>query len=342
MFSASNDLAARFSTFQEEAFRLETLDDYSNSGNPAAFRAFLAGETKPADYNADWLETVRKATESGKRMVRVHVLSRPLTPYLRYELSWGYQTNMTAGEEFHILDTTVRPNPLEGVPDFWLFDGREPVVLNFKAEYLAVARAQATEATAWRLFRRMGYHKKQEQIRACSMTLLRLFQPSLIPGLLQTPEYIRAVLEPKGLTDEQLSRTVSARIERQRVLYDTSKALHFVVTEPVLRWRLLPPAMMAGQLDRIVSVSRLPNVDVRVVPLDAPQRDVPGHSFVIRDDRVVTVETTHAEVVVTDQRDVSLYVEKFDRFASVSLAGDAMRDLVEGIRDAFLRERETP
>lgn len=213
-----------------------------------------------------------------------------------------------------------------------------------KAEYLAVARAQATEATAWRLFRRMGYHKKQEQIRALesSMTLLRLFQPSLVPGLLQTPEYIRAVLEPKDLTDEQLSRTVSARIERQRVLYDTSKALHFVVTEPVLRWRLLPPAMMAGQLDRIVSVSRLPNVDVRVVPLDAPQRDVPGHSFVIRDDRVVTVETTHAEVVVTDPRDVSLYVGKFDRFASVSLAGDAMRDLVEGIRDAFLRERETP
>jgi len=213
-----------------------------------------------------------------------------------------------------------------------------------KAEYLAVARTQATEATAWRLFRRMGYHKKQEQIRALesSMTLLRLFQPSLVPGLLQTPEYIRAVLEPKGLTDEQLSRTVSARIERQRVLYDTGKVLHIVVTEPVLRWRLLPPAMMAGQLDRIVSVSRLPNVDVRVVPLDAPQRDVPGHSFVIRDDRVVTVETTHAEVVVTDPRDVSLYVEKFDRFASVSLAGDAMRELAEGIRDAFLRERETP
>ncbi|MFJ7588833.1 helix-turn-helix domain-containing protein [Streptomyces sp. NPDC097617] len=213
-----------------------------------------------------------------------------------------------------------------------------------KAEYLAVARAQATEATAWRLFRRMGYHKKQEQIRALesSMTLLRLFQPSLVPGLLQTPEYIRAVLEPKGLTDEQLSRTVSARIERQRVLYDAGKSLRFVITEPVLRWRLLPAAMMAGQLDRIVSVSRLPHVDVRVVALDTPQRDVPGHSFVIRDDRVVTVETTHAEMVVTDPRDVSLYVDKFDRFTTVSLAGDEMRDLVEGIRDGFLREREMP
>ncbi|MFE3430041.1 helix-turn-helix domain-containing protein [Streptomyces sp. NPDC059171] len=213
-----------------------------------------------------------------------------------------------------------------------------------KAEYMAAARAQATEATAWRLFRRMGFHRKQEQIRALedSMKLLRLFQPSLVPGLLQTPEYVRAVLQPKGLSEEQLSRTIGARIERQSVLYDANKSLCFVITEPVLRWRLLSAAMMAGQIDRIVSVSRLPNVDIRVVPLDSPQTDVPGHSFVIRDDRMVTVETTHAEVVVTDPRDVSLYVDKFKRFASMALEGDDMRAALEGIRDGFLRERETP
>lgn len=110
MISASSDLAARFSTFEGEAFRL-VLDDYSNSGNPAACQTFLAGEAKPADHNAAWLDTVRRATESGKRMVRVHILSCPLTPYLRHELGWGYLTNMTAGEEFHILDVTDRPNP---------------------------------------------------------------------------------------------------------------------------------------------------------------------------------------------------------------------------------------
>ncbi|MGC4904205.1 helix-turn-helix domain-containing protein [Streptomyces cyaneofuscatus] len=212
-----------------------------------------------------------------------------------------------------------------------------------KAEYMAAARAQATEATAWRLFRRMGFHRKQEQIRALeeSMKLLRLFQPSLVPGLLQTPEYVRAVLRGKGLSEDQLSRTIGARIERQAVMYDMNKTLCFVITEPVLHWRILPPLMMAGQLDRIVSVSRLPNVDVRVVPLRCPQRDVPGHSFVIRDDRMVTVETTHAEVIVTDPRDVSLYVDKFDRFASVALTGDDMRSMLTDIRDGFLRERET-
>ncbi|MFD6184317.1 helix-turn-helix domain-containing protein [Streptomyces goshikiensis] len=212
-----------------------------------------------------------------------------------------------------------------------------------KAEYMAVARSQATEATAWRLYRRLGFHRKQEQIRALeqSMTLLRLFQPSLVPGLLQTPEYVRAALQRKGLGEEQLSRTIGARIERQRVLYDTDKTLRFIMTEPVLRWRILPAAMLAGQMDRIVSVSRLPNVDIRVVPLDAAQTDVPGHSFVIRDDRMVTVETTHAEMVVTDPRDVALYVEKFDRFSSVALSGSDMRAMLGRIRDELLREQET-
>lgn len=210
-----------------------------------------------------------------------------------------------------------------------------------KAEYMAAARAQATEATAWRLYRRLGFHRKQEQIRALeeSMTLLRLFQPSLIPGLLQTPEYVRAVLSSTGLGEDTLDRTVAARIARQSVLYETGKDLRFVITEAVLRWRLLPPLMMAGQLGRLVSASRLPGVDIRVVPLSAPQRDAQGHSFVIRDDRMVTVETTHAEVMVTDPRDVVLYIGKFERFAALALADDAMRDFVENIRDDFLEEQ---
>ncbi|MGW0900426.1 helix-turn-helix domain-containing protein [Streptomyces goshikiensis] len=179
------------------------------------------------------------------------------------------------------------------------------------------------------------------EVKAESMTLLRLFQPSLVPGLLQTPEYVRAVLQRKGLGEEQLSRTIGARIERQRVLYDTDKALRFIMTEPVLRWRILPAAMLAGQVDRIVSVSRLPNVDIRVVPLDAAQTDVPGRSFVIRDDQMVTVETTHAEMVVTDPRDVALYVDKFDRFSNVALSGSDMRAMLGRIRDELLREQET-
>ncbi|WP_328955169.1 helix-turn-helix transcriptional regulator [Kitasatospora purpeofusca] len=210
-----------------------------------------------------------------------------------------------------------------------------------KAEYMAAARAEATEATAWRLVRRLGHHRKQQQIKALddSTGLLCVFQPSIVPGLLQTPEYVRAVFGRKGLGEEQLSRSIAARLARQSTLYDSAKSLRFVITEPVLRWRLLPAAMMAGQLDRIVSASRMSHVDIRVVPLAAPQTDAPAHAFVIRDSRMVTVETVHAELAVTDPRDVEVYVRKFDTFAAGALAGDAMRSLLERIRDVFLSEQ---
>nr|WP_202447055.1 helix-turn-helix transcriptional regulator [Streptomyces sp. SID5468] len=212
-----------------------------------------------------------------------------------------------------------------------------------KAEYSEAARASATEATAWRLLKRMGVHKGQLAVKAheAQMSSLRLFQPALVPGLLQTPEYIRAVLRRHRLSDDALTRTINGRLERQTVLYGEGKSLRFIVTEPVLRWRIVPPQMMAAQLDRLLFVSRLAHVDIRVVPLEIPQNDIANHAFVIRDDRVVTVETVHAEVVVTDPRDVGLYVDKFAGFERVALSGDGMRSLVEGIRDDFLRERET-
>lgn len=213
-----------------------------------------------------------------------------------------------------------------------------------KAEYMDAARAVATEATAWRLIQRAGLHKAQRQLKAveAGMTLLRLFQPALVPGLLQTPEYMRAVLSRhEDLSEATVRETVSARLERQEVLYDAGKTFRFVVTEPVLRWLIVPPLVMAGQLDRLISLSRLPNLDVRVVPLTGRQHDIPNHAFVIRDDRAVTVETVHAEVVVTDPRDVALYIAKFDGFADNALYGDGMRTLLEGIRNELLQQRES-
>ena len=213
-----------------------------------------------------------------------------------------------------------------------------------KAEYMDAARAAATEATAWRLIQRAGLHKAQRQLQAVEarMRLLRLFQPALVPGLLQTPEYMKAILSRhEDLSEETVGRTISARLERQGALYDAGKTLRFVITEPVLRWLIVPPLVMAGQLDRLISLSRLPNIDIRVVPLTGSKHDIPSHAFVIRDDRAVTVETVHAEVVVTDPRDVALYIAKFDGFAERALHGDDVRTLLESIRNEMLQQRES-
>ncbi|MFG2353876.1 Scr1 family TA system antitoxin-like transcriptional regulator [Streptomyces sp. NPDC048521] len=83
----------------------------------------------------------------------------------------------------------------------------------------ATARAEVTEATAWRLLRRMGPWKHQNTIKAieANTAALRLFQGQLIPGLLQTPEYATAVFSlPPALPDETRARTVAARMENGR------------------------------------------------------------------------------------------------------------------------------
>lgn len=211
-----------------------------------------------------------------------------------------------------------------------------------KAEYLEQARAEATEATAWRLVQRMGLHRAQEQVRALEarMTRLKVFQPALVPGLLQTPEYIHAILSRHGLTDDVRNRTARSRLARQRVLHDVSKDQQFIITENVLRWRIVSAGRMAEQIDRLISLSRLASVDVAVIPFSVQQSDVANHAFVMRDERTVTVETVHAELVVTDPRDVDEYLAKFERFSAVALHGDAMREMLEELRNELLREPE--
>jgi transcriptional regulator with XRE-family HTH domain len=212
-----------------------------------------------------------------------------------------------------------------------------------KDRYMAVARTESTEATPWRLVRRNGYFRRQQQTRAQGTTMagLRVFQPTLVPGLLQTPDYMRAVFARYGMEGDEAARSLSVRLERQGVLHEADKRLRFVITEPALRWPVLPSTMMAEQVDRIISVSRLPAVDIRIIPLRTVLADFPGHSFVVRDDRAVVVETIHAELTVTDPRDVEQYVEKFERFSAAALSSDSMRTFLAALRDEYLREQET-
>lgn len=212
-----------------------------------------------------------------------------------------------------------------------------------KEQFLATARAEATQATAWRLLRRMGPWKHQNTIKAieANTAVLRLFQGQLIPGLLQTPEYATAVFSlPPALPDETRARTVAARLERQATLYEDSRSFRFVICEHVLRWLICEPAVMALQLDRLVSLSRLPNVAIGVVPLTGRMPDFPMTCFSIHDDRLVIVETFHSEITTRDPRDIQTYVDTFERFADVALYGHDMRALVESIRDEFLPQQE--
>lgn len=93
---------------------------------------------------------------------------------------------------------------------------------------------------------------------------------------------------------------------------------------------------MALQMDRLVSVSRLPAVSIGVVPLSEQLSDTgPMHTFVIYDDRLVTAELFTGSVAFRDPKDIQHYGELFDYFAEHVLWNDQARTFIEQVAQEF-------
>jgi transcriptional regulator with XRE-family HTH domain len=189
----------------------------------------------------------------------------------------------------------------------------------------------ATEATSWRILHRLGLTERQREIAELEReaTAILVFQPTMVPGLLQIADYARRVMaqgNPSSQTD--LAQAVAQRMERQTVLYSQDKRFEFILTESALRWRPGPPELMRAQLDRIVSVASLPNVSLGVLLLDREAADAYLHPFVIfelGEDTLITVETLSAELQVSDALEIEVYRRTLERYRSDALwAEDAI------------------
>ncbi|MFB7476167.1 DUF6879 family protein [Kitasatospora sp. NPDC056184] len=139
MFLDGDDWRAYFDAMEYDAWRLETHPVYTVPQEEDGIRRFLAGEPLDTGATAAWATRVRGYRETGRRVGRVHVVTRPLTDYLRFEFA-HYRHNVEAGEDVRILDLTDRPNP--GLPDqdFWLFDDRRVVLMNYRSDGTQINR----------------------------------------------------------------------------------------------------------------------------------------------------------------------------------------------------------
>ena len=102
---------------------------------------------------------------------------------------------------------------------------------------------------------------------------LAWYEPELVPGLLQTEDYARAVISAgkPGTDAEEIDRRVQLRIERQVLIRrpHVPLELRVAVNESILRRQVGGREVMAGQLDALADVAGLPNVRLRVVPFSA-------------------------------------------------------------------------
>lgn len=201
------------------------------------------------------------------------------------------------------------------------------------AELIASLRTLEGQYVEFRRMFRAGQRATQDaiaEIEAESQTV-RNFENVFVPGLLQTPEYARyrlaESLEEIGAADD-IDEAVGARMQRQQVLYRPSKRFHFVITEAVLRYRLCPPDVLAGQLDRLVSLTTLTTIKFGVIPFERQLSVAPVHGFYIYDDRVVHVEHLTAELKLSQPSEIATYLTFFDRLAEAARYGAEARVLI--------------
>ncbi|MGW6456395.1 helix-turn-helix domain-containing protein [Streptomyces sp. NPDC055078] len=159
----------------------------------------------------------------------------------------------------------------------------------------------------------------------------RVYEPGVIPGLVQTPEYARGILSRiiafSGIPDDT-EAAVAARINRQRVLYDASRRFALLVEETALRSRFGDAEVMAAQLGHLLKVASLPQVSFGVIPMSADRVMWPVEGFWIFDSRQVLIELATAEVTVKQPSEIAIYTRMFAELAAMACHGRHARSLI--------------
>jgi transcriptional regulator with XRE-family HTH domain len=169
---------------------------------------------------------------------------------------------------------------------------------------------------------------------------MRTLETSVVPGLLQTPEYACAVTRAAvdGLDDDRLDALVEVRLARQDVLRaDPPLELNAVLDEAVLRREVGGPEVMARQLERLTQAARLPQVRLQVLPFTAGAHIGLTGPFVIfsfsnaSDLDVVVLDHLTSSLHLERKEDVEAYTEAFDTLRFHALSIEDSLDFIAGI-----------
>jgi transcriptional regulator with XRE-family HTH domain len=172
-----------------------------------------------------------------------------------------------------------------------------------------------------------------------SASALRQYHPYLIPGLLQTEEYARAVID--SFADPQTpaevrERQLEARLARQAVLGRARS--HFILDESALRRRVDDDGVtMRGQLTHIVELSRRGNVTIQVLPFGAGLCRGAQWPFVLLDfpdaddDTLLYLEGRDTRVTRDDRAELARHEAAFAELSSAAIPDAELPALIAGL-----------
>ena len=183
--------------------------------------------------------------------------------------------------------------------------------------------------TRWRnRLRKGGQASVQADLDRMTQTATRIrnAEVAIVPGLLQTAGYVRAIAAQSALIhgNTDVDAAVAARMRRQEILYDSAKRFEFVMTEAALRMLSCPRNVMLGQLDRLLSMD-LENVTLGIIPMGRELQMTLYNGFLMLDDVLVT-ESYGYEDQGTDQAEAHARI--FELLMDESSTGEDARGLI--------------
>jgi Domain of unknown function (DUF5753) len=176
------------------------------------------------------------------------------------------------------------------------------------------------------LFQLIGYEE--------ASNIVRSFEPLLVPGLLQTEDYARAVIPEfaPGATAERVKTLVEIRMTRQELLdRDDPPLLFFILDEAVVRRLIGGKAVMRRQIRRLIELATMPNVTIEIVPFSSGAHPGLRGPFVViefpdpDDSDVLYLENARGDLLgrdLAEEEEWLSYREAFEQLRGLSLGTD--------------------
>ncbi|WP_306337766.1 helix-turn-helix transcriptional regulator [Streptomyces sp. KL118A] len=209
------------------------------------------------------------------------------------------------------------------------------------ADLVASLRAVEGMWLTWRRLERAGLRRSQEERLPLYQRTRRFrsYSSWVLPGLLQTHQYTEDVLrtiQQQRVALDDVADAVAARMDRQRVLHEGQRLFAFLVEEPALRNTLSNAEAQDEQLEHLLSVSRLPNVSLGMVPMGQERRQLPVENFWIYDNAQVNVELVSGYLTLTQPSEIKAYADTFATLADMAVYGPRARALIIKARDSLV------
>jgi transcriptional regulator with XRE-family HTH domain len=203
--------------------------------------------------------------------------------------------------------------------------------------------ARSERAFAVDMRRRGGLAAYQDRVRELEeqASWFGEFQVAVIPGFLHTSGYARELMglaggaREWGPDDAEIEDAVTARLRRQEILDAPGKRVQVVLGEGALRTLVVSPQTLAGQLGKLLSVMRLPSVELGVIGFGQRMPAYPL-GFRVYGDNLVVVESLAGERYIEaaeEPKEVAAFLKAFGALRQAASTGDEAEAIIQRALD---------